>query len=107
MAGKRIRRQENDVDQQHKRAHTHSEFPVKVESLKHVFPQEKQEQHGKIQKISVHILQNKWKFRLALVVPLPFGHRTSRRVLEERAIVGLAVVIAGRSEAQWPAQNEQ
>src|ERR1700756_655144 len=107
MARQRIRRQQNDIDQQHQRAHTHSELPVKVESLKHVFPQEKQEQHRQVQKISMDILENERKSRFALVVPIPFAYRTSRRVQEKRAIVGFAVVIAGSPEAQWPAQYQQ
>src|SRR5260370_10075468 len=107
MARQRISGQENDVDQQHQRAHSHSEFPVKVEGLKHVFPQEKQEQDRQIQKISMYVLQNKRKSRFALVVPLPFAHRASRRVQEKRPIIGLAVVITGSSEAEWPPQYQQ
>src|SRR5260370_9897121 len=107
MARQRISGQENDVDQQHQRAHSHSEFPVKVEGLKHVFPQEKQEQDRQIQKISMYVLQNKRKSRFALVVPLPFAHRASRRVQEKRPIVGLAGVIAGSSEAEWPPQYQK
>src|SRR5258708_29756418 len=107
MARKRGWRQQNDVDQQHQRAHAHPKLPIKIEREKDILPQEKQEQHRKIQKISMEVLQNERKFRLALVVPLPFAYRASRRVQEKRAIVRFSIVIAGRPETQWPAQNQQ
>src|ERR1700730_1992129 len=107
MARQRIRREENDVDQQHQRAHTHSKFPFKIEREEDVFPQKEQEQQRKIQKIPVYVLQNERKFRLALVVPLSFAYRASRRVQEKRAIVGLAVVIAGSAKGQRSAENQQ
>src|SRR6266404_1601807 len=74
MAGKRVDREQNNIDQQYQRAHTHSEFPIEIERLKDVFPQENEEQHREIQKVAMDILQDKRKSRLALIVPLPFGH---------------------------------
>src|SRR5260370_24783866 len=99
MARQRISGQENDVDQQHQRAHSHSEFPVKVEGLKHVFPQEKQEQDRQIQKISMYVLQNKRKSRFALVVPLPFAHRASRRFPEKTPIISPARATTRNSQS--------
>ena len=106
MAGKRVRRQQNNVDQQHQRAHTHPEFPVKIEREKDVFPQEKQKQHRQIKKISVYVLQNERKSRFALIVSFPFGDRASRRILKKRPIVCLPVIVAGGPKAQRPSQNK-
>src|SRR6267154_6014421 len=107
MARQRIDREQNNIDQQHERAQAHSEFPIKVERQKNVLPQENQKQNREIQKISMDVLQNERKSGFALVVPLPFAHRTSRRILKERPIVCFSVVIAGRAKTQRPAQNQQ
>src|SRR5882762_5166243 len=72
MAGKRVSRQENDVDQQYECPYTHSKFPIEIERLKHVFQQKKQEHHSKIQKMAMNFLQEKGKPLLAFIVPLPF-----------------------------------
>ena len=48
MARERVCSQQNDVDQQHERAHAHSELSVKIERLKNVLPQETQEKDCEI-----------------------------------------------------------
>src|SRR5206468_13027563 len=56
---------------------------------------------------ALDVLENKLKPRLALVTVARLSHGAGDRVEETRAIVGLAVVIADRAEAEWEDQDEE
>src|SRR3989442_9320136 len=55
----------------------------------------------------MHVLQNEGKPGLALVAVSRFTDGAGHRVEEERPIVGLAVVIAGRAEAQREDEDQE
>src|ERR1700756_2333228 len=98
MAGKRVDRQQNNIDQQYHRANTHSEFPIEIERLKHVLPQENEEQHREIEKITMDVLQDKRKSRLALVISLALAYGAGRRVEKKRAVIRFPIVVTSSAK---------
>src|SRR5215831_11577613 len=72
-----------------------------------VIPQEKKKEERGQKPVAMDVLQNQREPGLATVLVAQLAHRTRRRIQEERAVVGLAVVIAGNAEAQGDAQNQQ
>src|SRR5262245_34411748 len=101
MTGKRVKRQQNHVRQHYERTEADPELvPAqsgwKGKRRERVFPEKNQKQNCEIQKVTVDVLQNERKRRFASVIPrAAFADRTSRRVQEKRAVVCLAVVVAG------------
>src|SRR5205807_4191522 len=99
MAGEQIQGQQNNIDQENERTHGHVKMALIPESLNCVFPEKNNEDDGKVEKIAMQILQDKRKLRFAAILPAcGLAHRAARWIGEKRAIVGLAVVIAGHAE---------
>src|SRR5215475_1414078 len=101
MAGECVQSEQDNIDQQDKRAHPNSKPILKKESANCIPPKEHKIEKREIKKPAVKILQDKRKRSLAAVAPLAcFAHRASRRVQKERTIVGLPIVVAGRTKPQ-------
>src|ERR1043166_2483702 len=115
VAGERVQRQQHDVDQQDQRAHADAEVPMryvavipKKEGANGVIPEEAKEDHGGVKKIAMDILQDEGETGLAAIIAMRrLSHGAGRRVEKECAIVGLSVVIAGRTETERKNQNQQ
>src|SRR5262245_29530183 len=108
MAGKGVKGQQRDVDDEHERAHTNKEMSFKPESLDRVIPKEAEKHDGGIEKVAMHVLQDERKASLAAIVaPCRFAYGAGRRIEKERPIVSLAVVVAGHAKTQRENQDEQ
>src|ERR1700704_5830610 len=113
MAGKQIHRKQHNVHQQNQCANADAKMqlligPQEPEGSDGVIPEEAQEDDGAIKKIAMEILQDKRKTGFAAIVSMcRLAHGAARRVQEERAIVSLAIVIAGHAEAEGKSQNEE
>src|ERR1700677_1456185 len=102
MARQRIRCEQDDVDEEHKRADTHSKFSVPPERVVSVFPQEREKYDGEIQRVAMKVLQNEWKLRFATIRAFWLANGACRRIGEKRAVVRLAIVVAGGAKTQRP-----
>src|ERR1700682_298925 len=108
MAGKSVKRKTNDVDQHDDRTQPDAEMSAPVEGQDHVIPKEGQEQHREIKEIAMEVLQDKRERRLALVTFVSaIAHRARRRIQKERAVVSLAVVVAGGAKARRTAEYQK
>src|SRR5579872_2253597 len=73
-----------------------------------VVPEKSKEHEREIEKVAVNILQNERKLRFALV--FAFGrlaHGASRWIEEKRAVISLAVVVAGGAKTERAGEDEQ
>src|SRR5690242_16473137 len=106
MAGEQIKRQQHNVHEQHQRAHADAEMQLLIgarepEGPESVIPEEAQEYDRAIEKVAMEVLQDEREFRFAAIVAVrALTHGARGWVHEERAVEGLAIVIAGHTEAQ-------
>ena len=63
--------------------------------------------HSGVEEVPVQVLHDQRKPGLAGVARMRFGHSASRRGLPHRAVVGLAVVVAGEPEGQQERQRQR
>ncbi len=108
VAGKSVRGEKDDVDEHDQGAEAHTEFAVEVEGFDCVVPKEAQEEDGQIQEVAVNILEDEGERSLAMVIAFAgFADGASRRIEKEGAVIGLALVVAGRAKAERRAEKEK
>src|SRR5258708_39110872 len=108
MAGQRVSRQQDYVEQQDESADSYSNSSVKNESAERVAPKKEQKDKPHIQKVAMEILQNKRKRSLAPVAMLPaLADSTGGRIEEESPVIRLPVVVASDPESHGPNQNKK
>ena len=107
VAREQVKTQQNNVGEQHQRAQANAEVAVPPEGDNCIFPQETQEDHGKIKEIAVEILQDEWELRLAAVFMARLAHGTGRWIKEEGPVIRFPVVIARHAETQRKRQDQQ
>jgi|SRR5581483_584759 len=101
VTGKRVQGKQHDVDQQNQRAYTNAEVEPSIstgeeEGAYGVIPEDDEKDDCRIQKIAMDVLQDKRKAGLAAIVAVcTLTHSTGRGIEKERAIVSLAIVVAG------------
>src|SRR5579859_1005560 len=73
-----------------------------------VIPEKTQEHDGAIEKIAMKVLQDEREPGFAPIVAMcRLTHGASRRVHEKRAVISLAIVVAGDAEAERERQDQQ
>src|ERR1700722_3909322 len=87
IARQRVRRQQDDVDEQHERADAHPKFSVPPERVVRVFPQKCEKNDREIERVAMQILQNERKLCFTAVRAFRLTNGTRRRIGEKRAIV--------------------
>ncbi len=65
------------------------------------------EHQAQVEDVAVHVLEDQREAALAGVLAVRLGHRAGRRRHPERAVVGLAVVVAGEAEGQRDPGGQQ
>src|SRR5579864_3935136 len=111
MAGEQVKRQQHNVDDKYERADTDTEMALLVgthepECPESVIPKEAQKHDGRVEKIAMEVLQDKWEFCFSTIVPVrTLTHRARRWIHEERAVVSLAIVVTSHAEAKREGQN--
>src|SRR5207302_5900945 len=61
-----------------------------------------------IEEVAMQVVEEEWELRLTAILAMPqLGQRACRRVPEERAIVGLAIVVTGGAKQQWRPEDPQ
>src|SRR6266446_510176 len=107
VAGECVERKENNVGEQHERAHTDSRMTRKPKRADCVVPKYYQKDQSDIKEIAVQVLQDKGELCLAVVpMRMRFANGASRWIKKEGAIVGLTIVIAGSAKPEWRPQNQ-
>src|SRR5690242_5971485 len=106
MARKGINRQQDHVYEHDQRADAHVDTVRKFEGDDCVVPETHNEEDSYVEEISVDVLQDERKLALAGIMFAPLAYRARWRIEEVRTIVGLAVVVAGKPEAEWPAHDQ-
>lgn len=109
MARKGVKREEANVDEHDERAEADAELAFEEEGSENVVPKKTQKEDGEIKEIPMNILKNERKTSFAFVVlaEVRFTDSTGRRIEEEGAVVGFAVVVASGTEAERSAKNQQ
>src|SRR6266403_1323777 len=108
MAGKRVEREQRDVEGEDERADTDAEVAAEKEGANGVVPEKNDEQNRQVKEIAMDILEDKRKSGLAAIVAARgFADGAGGRVQEKRAVVGFAVVVAGGAKAQRANKNEE
>ena len=71
VARERVERKQNDVGEQDQRTDTDSESSVKPERVNGVVPKNDQENKRDVEEVTMQVLQNQWKRRLAAIPMRP------------------------------------
>src|SRR5579872_6641230 len=108
MAGKGIERKQDDIRQHHQATNADKEVAVVLKCQHYVIPEKRQEHDRQIKTVAMQVLQDERKPGFALVA---FPHcgladRTRWWIGKKRAVIRLAVVVAGRAKTQRTAQNQ-
>src|SRR6266705_3534295 len=99
VAGEAVERERSGGDQQHERADPDADAAPEARPLEHVAPEEEEVDERDVERVAVEVLEDEGEGGLAAVaVPARLAHRARRRIEEVRAVVGLAVVVAGGAE---------
>src|SRR5436190_98943 len=99
MTGTEIQTQQNHIDQQHQSSDADANSIGKEEGSDGVMLEEYQENDCQIHGVAMNVLQDEREAGFAGIVSLSFDGSAGRRIEKERAVVGLAVVVAGRPKA--------
>src|SRR5262249_1503696 len=106
VAWERVQAQEGAIEKQHDGPAPHPAFPVPVERLGEGVPAKDEEQEREVHRVAVQVLEQE-QLTLAVVVAwVPRPDRTCGRRHVERAVIRLAVVVAGEAEETWEGQDE-
>src|SRR5438874_13360576 len=100
MTGEKIQRQQDDVEQQNQGPESNPNSVGEEKSFDRVMPKEDEEDNRQVHEIAMDILQDEGKPRLAGVVALSLRHGATWRIEKKCAVISLAIVVAGRAEAQ-------
>ena len=109
VARQREQRQEGRVDDEDHAPEAEPRSALRVERERRVDPQEEQRDEREVQEVAVEVLEDERERRLHPVA-LVDGRLTdgaAGRIGEVEAVVGLAVVVAGRPEAQRDPQDQE
>jgi len=89
-------------------AEADAEFAVEEEGFDGVVPEEAKKNNREIEEVAMNVLQDEGKRSFAAIVfaDRRFADGAGRWVEKEGAIVGFAVVVAGGSEAERSAEDE-
>ena len=63
----RVKREQNDIDEQDHGSNADAEPPVEPERVKRVVPENDQEYEREVEKVTMQVLQNQWKRGLAAI----------------------------------------
>src|ERR1035437_8705378 len=118
MAAEGIAGQEDDIHQHYCGSQAKAEMTVVGKRPERVDPEHHHEPHRQVHEAAVQVIQHKRQLALTSVPSPAAGGRQGRqlrglalgatgRVVEERAVVGLAVVVAGGPEPQRDEEDEE
>ena len=107
VAGEKVERQQNDIDQQYDRTDAHTESIFEEEAMYRVIPEKCQENDRQIHEVSMRVLKNKRKLSLATVATAgSFCHGAARGIKKKSAVIGFAIVVAGNTKAERPGEDQ-
>ena len=99
MAGEAVERQRGGVGEDHERPEADAERAAEPRGVNRVVPEKPQEDDREVEGVAVHVLEDEGEGGLtAVTAALPLGDGAGRGIEEERAVVGLPVVVTGRAE---------
>src|SRR4051794_23696646 len=108
VAAEREGGQADHVPEQDERAEPDAEAAVEEERAPRVVPEEPEHDDRQVQEVPVHVLEDQRERGLAAVPLAPrAGDGAPGRREEERAVVGLAVVVTGESKPERHPRDEQ
>src|SRR5207249_5172958 len=108
VAGKSVERKQDDIDRQDERPDANAKMADEEERANRVVPEKSDKEHSQIKKVAVDILQDEGESGFAsIVVARRFTNSASRRIQEESAVVGFAIVITGCTKAERPGENQE
>src|SRR6267142_6470242 len=107
MTGEGVKRKQNDIGKQHQRTDADTKMSIKPEGANRVVPENDQKNESDVEKITMEVLQYQRESRFTAIFVRPgFAYGTSRGIKEERAVVSLAIVIAGGSKTEGRPKNQ-
>src|SRR5579863_5605003 len=80
---------------------------VEKEGFHGIVPKKQDEHDCKIEKITMNILENERKRRLAGIFAPRFANRASRRIKQKSPIQGFSIVVASSAKAERPRKDQQ
>jgi len=108
VAGKSVKREKNDVGKHDERTEADAKFAVEAKGLEGVVPKEAEKKDSEIEEIAMNVLEDEGKsaFTRVIFAEARFADGTGGRVEKKGPVVSFAVVVAGRAETEWPAENK-
>ncbi|MFM8349983.1 MAG: hypothetical protein ACKN9D_02860, partial [Actinomycetales bacterium] len=109
VAGQRVQPQQGRIGDQDQRADADmTPLALMVAERDDRIPGEDDvEDQASVEEVPVAVLEDQRESGLAGVLLVRFGNRAGRRGQPERAVVGLAVLVAGEPESQREDENDQ
>src|SRR6266550_7613892 len=108
VAGEKVQRQENDIDQQDDGTDAHTESVFEEEAVYRVVPEKGQKDDRQVHEISMRVLKNKGKLSFAPVTATRFFRDCAASGIEKKGtVVGFAIVVAGHAETKRPRQDQE
>ena len=109
MARQRVAREQDHVDEEERAAEAEPHLALVEHREVDVEPQEEQRDEREVQEVAVDVLEDEREGRLQLVPAMDrrLTDGAAGRIGEVEAVVGLAVVVAGRPEAERDPQDQQ
>src|SRR5436190_2613314 len=106
VARQRVEPDQRRVDHEDQRAEAHPPPVGEMERLDGIEGQHGRDRRREVQEVAVDVLQDQREPRLARVPGVRLGDRTGGRREPERAVVRLAVVVAGEPEAKGEDEDQ-
>src|ERR671918_2785883 len=100
MAGDRVGAQQRGVGQKYHRAEPQSEAVGKGKCPDPVDEEDDRERERRIEEVAVNVLEDQREARLTRIAAVRLGYGARRRREPERAVVGLAVVVARKPKPE-------
>src|SRR5206468_951782 len=99
--------EERRVDEEDHAPHADAEPAVAEEGPERVVVKNEDEGDGEVERVAMKVLDDQETGLAAVPSPRERADRAARRRAEERAVVGLAIVIAGRAERAREHENQE
>jgi hypothetical protein len=108
MAGKRVEGERDDVDEHDDGAEADTKMTLIVERAESIPPEDDDDDNREVEEEAMEVIEDPGEAALAVIVARRGFHTgTGRRIPEEGAVVGFAVVVAGNTEAERNPEDEK